>query len=67
VISPSTSTVPFVGWSSPEINFSWVEEGKQAMMTGLVAQMDHLGLQTLFGRMDRWNDVQQEEANPPKH
>jgi hypothetical protein len=47
---------------------SWIEEGKQAMLTGLVAQMDHMGLQTLFGRMDSWNDVQQEkEVKPPKH
>lgn len=46
---------------------SWVEKGKQAMMNGLVAQMDHMGLQTLFGRMDRWNEVKQDEAKPPKH
>lgn len=46
---------------------SWVEKGKQAMMTGLVAQMDGLGLQTVFGRIDRWSDTQPEELQPPRH
>ncbi|RYM05359.1 ISLre2 family transposase, partial [Sporolactobacillus sp. THM7-7] len=46
---------------------SWVEDGKRAMMTGLIAHLDHMSLQTVFGRMDRWNNSQQEEENPPKH
>jgi hypothetical protein len=45
---------------------SWVEKGKQAMMNGLIAHMDHMSLQTLFGRMDGWNDSQ-EDVKPPKH
>lgn len=45
---------------------SWVEKGASAMMTGLVAFLDHLTLKTLFGRVDSWTENKEEE-NPPKH
>jgi hypothetical protein len=45
---------------------SWVEKGKQAMMTGMVACFDQLAIQTLFGRMERWKEEPAEEK-PPRH
>jgi len=45
---------------------SWVEKGVSAMMTGLVAYLDHLTLKTLFGRVEKWAETQ-EESNPPRH
>lgn len=45
---------------------SWVENGLNAMFTGLVAYLDHLALKTLFGRVERWTESK-EEKNPPKH
>lgn len=45
---------------------SWVEDGLNAMFTGLVAYLDHLALKTLFGRVERWTESKGEK-NPPKH
>lgn len=45
---------------------SWVEKGKQAMMTGLVAHLDNMGFQTLFGRAESWGEPVAEEK-PPRH
>lgn len=45
---------------------SWVDKGVSAMMTGLVAYLDKMNLQTMFGRVERWTETKQEE-NPPKH
>ncbi|WML29228.1 ISLre2 family transposase [Neobacillus sp. OS1-32] len=45
---------------------SWVEKGVSAMITGLVAFLDHLALRTLFGRVERWTETK-EEKNPPRH
>lgn len=45
---------------------SWVEKGASAMITGLVAFLDHLTLKTLFGRVESWTETK-EEKNPTKH
>lgn len=45
---------------------SWVEKGKQAMMTGMVAHFDRQAIQTLFGRVERWNEEPAEDQ-PPRH
>lgn len=45
---------------------SWVEKGKQAMVTGLVAHLDNMGFQTLFGRAESWGEPTTEEK-PPRH
>lgn len=45
---------------------SWVEKGVNAMITGLVALLDHLTLKTLFGRVEKWSDAN-EEVKPPRH
>ncbi|QZT32998.1 ISLre2 family transposase [Caldalkalibacillus thermarum TA2.A1] len=44
---------------------SWSEKGARAMMRGLVARLDNLGLKTLFGRVEAW-PTSQEEDKPPK-
>lgn len=45
---------------------SWVEKGSSAMFTGMVAYLDQLALKTLFGRVERWTESE-EEKNLPKH
>jgi len=45
---------------------SWVEKGASAMFTGMVAYLDQLALKTLFGRVERWTESE-EEKNLPKH
>jgi Uncharacterised protein family (UPF0236) len=45
---------------------SWVEKGASAMITGLVAFLDNLGLKTLFGRVESWTGPD-EQKKPPKH
>ncbi len=43
---------------------SWVDEGLDAMMTGLVASLDRMELKTVFGRVKHWINETNEE-NPP--
>ncbi|MBY0053098.1 ISLre2 family transposase [Brevibacillus agri] len=40
---------------------SWVEKGKSAMITALVAHLDQLGLKTLFGRVEKWTEAKKED------
>lgn len=44
---------------------SWVDEGLDAMMTGLVASLDRMELKTVFGRVKHWINETNEE-NPPR-
>jgi hypothetical protein len=42
---------------------SWVEKGATAMMNGMVAFLDGLALETLFGRVERWSEAKENEAS----
>lgn len=44
---------------------SWVEKGVNAMITGMIAHLDKLALNTLFGRVENWTEAK-DEKKPPK-
>ncbi|WP_335870818.1 ISLre2 family transposase [Bacillus sp. 2205SS5-2] len=43
---------------------SWVENGANAMITGMIAYLDNLAMKTLFGRVERWTDEKKERILP---
>lgn len=45
---------------------SWSDKGVSAMGTALVAFLDNLSLKTLFGRIDKWTEIELEKK-PPRH